>query len=433
MPELIEMGMVDWRLVFSRLALNTRGKLGAVQPRNTKNEKGILMYRYNRAINHENKEKVAVMLGLSLLTTFTTRALAEHDGASGAPKFSVFATGLNNPRGLKFGPGGYLYVAEGGVGGVFSTVGECEQVPPPVGPYTGSENGSRISKISRDGKRTTVVDNLPFSQTTAMTGGFVSGVGDIAFLGDTLYAVLSGAGCSHGVPDIPNGVLRVNRNGSTSLIANLSAFQQANPVANPNPGDFEPDGTWYSMVSFKNALYAVEPNHGELDKINRDGQISRVIDISASEGHVVPTAMVVHGNNFYVGTLTEFPATPEARVYRITLEGEISVVADGLTAVLGVDFRGNELYVLETSAPVSSPGPPVLPGTGRVVRVTDSGVLEPVVTGLTFPTAMTFGPEGDLYISNFGFGFPEGSGEILRVHFGRAREIERTWFTEGRQ
>ena len=30
---------------------------------------------------------------------------------------TVFASGFNNPRGLKFGPDGYLYVAEGGAGG----------------------------------------------------------------------------------------------------------------------------------------------------------------------------------------------------------------------------------------------------------------------------------------------------------------------------
>src|SRR5215469_8409181 len=53
---------------------------------------------------------------------------------------SVFATGFNNPRGLKFGPDGYLYVAEGGAGGAMSTVGLCEQavgLPTGPGPYTG--------------------------------------------------------------------------------------------------------------------------------------------------------------------------------------------------------------------------------------------------------------------------------------------------------
>ena len=186
-------------------------------------------------------------------------------------------------------------------------------------------------------------------------------------------------------------------------------------MAHPEPDDFEPDGTWYSMVAFGGVLYALEPNHGELDVITRKGEVSRVIDISASEGHVVPTAMVVHRGRFYVGTLTPFPASPVARVYSISRDGEISVVAEGLTTVLGIAFRGDRLSVLETSAAVTSPGPPIIPGTGRVVRVTRSGALEPVVTGLTFPTAMTFGPDNNLYISNFGFGFPPGSGQIVRV------------------
>src|SRR5262245_29101610 len=70
---------------------------------------------------------------------------------------SVYATGLNNPRGLKFGPGGDLYVAEGGMGGLNGTDGSmCTQVLPPVGPYTANVTGARISRIDRHGVRTTV-------------------------------------------------------------------------------------------------------------------------------------------------------------------------------------------------------------------------------------------------------------------------------------
>jgi hypothetical protein len=325
---------------------------------------------------------------------------------------SVYASGLNNPRGLKFGPDGNLYVAEGGVGGTNSSTG-CEQVVAPVGPYTASNDGARIVKISHSGEVTSVADNIPSSQTAPTQGNLVSGVGDIAFIGKTLYGVLGGAGCSHGVPNVPNGIIKVHADKTWEVVANLSAWQMSHPVAVIEEDDFEPDGTWYSMISSGRNLFALEPNHGELVQITPDGAINRVIDISASQGHIVPTAMVFHNGNFYVGNLNPFPITGNSSVYRITPSGNISIVATGFNAVLGIAFdKAGGMYVLENTT--GNPFP--TPGTGEVIRVDPSGSRLAIVTGLNLPTAMTFGPDEKLYISNWGFGPPAiGGGEILKV------------------
>ena len=328
------------------------------------------------------------------------------------PVITTYATGFNNPRGLKFGPDGMLYVAEGGTGGGNSTVGQCEQVPAPVGPYSGAATGGRISRVDSNGVRTTVTDQFPSSQTSE---NLVSGVADVAFIGDTLYAITAGSGCSHGVPNTDNGIFRVGGDGSITLVADLSAFQKAHPVAHPEADDFEPDGTWYSMVAVRGSLYAVEPNHGELDRITTGGAISRVADISASQGHIVPTSVAYHGV-FYVGNLNTFPITPGAsKILQITPGGSVSTVATGLTMITGVAFdsRGR-MYVLENTVTAGFP----TPGEGEIVRIT-GGKKDVIVSGLALPTGMTFGPDGALYVSNLGFGPPPiGLGEVLRIRLG---------------
>jgi len=305
-----------------------------------------------------------------------------------------------------------LYVAEGGTGGGNSTVGQCEQVPAPVGPYSGAATGGRISRVDSNGVRTTVTDQFPSSQTSE---NLVSGVADVAFIGDTLYAITAGSGCSHGVPNTDNGIFRVGGDGSITLVADLSAFQKAHPVAHPEADDFEPDGTWYSMVAVRGSLYAVEPNHGELDRITTGGAISRVADISATQGHIVPTSVAYHGV-FYVGNLNTFPITPGAsKILQITPGGSVSTVATGLTMITGVAFdsRGR-MYVLENTVTAGFP----TPGEGEIVRIT-GGKKEVIVSGLALPTAMTFGPDGALYVSNLGFGPPPiGLGEVLRIRLG---------------
>ena len=331
---------------------------------------------------------------------------------------TVFAEGLDNPRGLEFGPDGLLYVAEGGQGGTRSTEGECEQVVPPVGPYTGGDT-ARISALDADGQRTTVAEGLPSTQLSPALGSLVAGVADLAFVDDALYYLLAAGGCSHGNPDVPNGIFRVNEDGTTELVADLSAFVMANPTAVQNPGDFEPDESAYGLELFNDELYVTESNHGALDAVDpATGEVHRVMDMTETEGHLVPTAMAVGPDgNLYVSNLTTFPITAgTAQVFAVTPDGELGVHAEGVTAVLGLAFDDEgQLYVLETSGPGSGMEAPIVPATGRVVRLTEDGELEVVATGLVFPTGMVFGTDGTLYVSNYGFGFPPGAGQVVTI------------------
>ena len=328
---------------------------------------------------------------------------------------SLFATGLNDPRSLKFGPDAYLYVAEAGLGGTTNSVAICPQLqaPFPFGPYTGSTTGGRISKIDASGQRMTVTDNLPSSSSNPIVNDKM-GVGDIAFIGDQLYALMAGAGCSHGVPTVPNGILRINDDGTHTVVADLGTWEVNNPAANPEPGDFEPEGVWYSMVNVRGDFYAVDPNHGEFVKVTPDGTISRVVDFSAEFGHIVPTALAYNGN-FYVGNLGVFPIQDgSSSIYKITPSGQVSVVATGFSTILGLAFDNQaRLYVLEMTYGSVSGFPE--PGKSRVVRLNPNGTQDVIATGLSFATGMTMGPDGNLYVSNWGFGRPPGGGEIMKI------------------
>jgi hypothetical protein len=166
--------------------------------------------------------------------------------------------------------------------------------------------------------------------------------------------------------------------------------------------------------------------------ITPQGKVRQVIDISASQGHIVPTSIVALDDVFYVGNLNLFPIDPQwAKVMTIAKNvfvpnplpgfgapfggfGQWNVVSSkaGFTTIVSMKIGPDGLlYVLELSD-FAAQGP--TPGKGKVVRVKRSGDIEDVVTGLTVPTGMTFGPDRRLYVSNLGAA-GDSAGQILRI------------------
>ena len=387
----------------------------------------ILAPGWPKAFPRKEVRIVNIRLAVSLCLAASAASIASAPAyAQLSSNATVYASGLEAPRGLKFGPDGDLYVAEAGTGGAVSTVGtNCVQVPAPIGPYHGGSTG-RISKLDGSGNRTTVATGFPSSVAAQ---GDLQGVADIAFLNGTLYAVTGGGGCSHGNASSPNIIARVDiKSGSWNAIANVSQFLQSHPAAYPNLGDFEPDGVFYSLIAYDNRLYTLEPNHGQLFSLSASGDIREDLDISLQQGHIVPTSLAIDNGKFYVGNLGLFPITPKSSkvmsfntgacqwpfliglgcgdgLRKLRLTGSRA----GFTTVVALDFGPDGLlYVLELSAATGLP----TPGDGKVVRLNGAGDIEDVATGLSVPTGMTFGPDGYLYVSNFG---AAPTGQILRI------------------
>ena len=342
---------------------------------------------------------------------------------------TVYASHLDGPRGLAFGPDGTLYIAEAGTGGTVAAPAGCPNTPPPVGPYHGGYT-ARISRVLHNGHQDVLTKGLPSS--IAGTGD-VQGIADVTFLNGQLYALLAGGGCAHGNPGSPNGILSVDTSTrKTTLIADFSAFLRAHPAAYPNADDYEPDGVPYSFTVLNDILYSVEPNHGEVLATATDGTTTLLRDISLAEGHIVPTSIVAGRNgNLYLGNLGLFPILMQREIiltlskdsfFIDTIPGFVTPSSEvgmfhlvhsraGFTTILSLKFGPDGLlYVLELS---DAPGYPT-PGAGKVVRVNAAGNIETVVTGLAVPTGMTFGPDNALYVSNFGAA-PAGLGQVLRI------------------
>ncbi len=256
---------------------------------------------------------------------------------------SVAASGLTNPRGLAWGDDGAMYVALAGDGSKrqeatpVATLGDktVEGTPVVEGAgetFVGTDTASIVT--IDEGCAVTLASGFPSGGPPEV--GWVFGVDDLETLDGQLYALVDGGGEVYGHPGFPNGVYQVNADGSHELIADLSAWVRANPVAEPLP-PISPDAQPFTMTAIDGALWIAEANHQQVISVQLDGTITRIADLSVV-GNVAPAGIVgAPEGGAYVGFLSALPFTDgSARVVHVAEDGTVSDVWTGLTTVTAI-------------------------------------------------------------------------------------------------
>ncbi|MDQ3693966.1 MAG: ScyD/ScyE family protein [Chloroflexota bacterium] len=328
----------------------------------------------------------------------------------------VVASGLTNPRGFTWDAEGNLYLALAGAGGPNQVVADGTPYP-----FFGGLTSS-IVQVD-DGCTVPVVEDIASYLWT--DPGWIWGAMDLATFEGQLYALLGGGGADVGMPDNPNGVYRVDADGSLELIADLSAWFRENPTVF-TPWDYGADGSLFDLEAGRDRLWVSEAVGGRLLSVTPDGEITQIADLS--EDHMVPTGVApAPDGGAYVNheTVVPFP-DGAATVIHVALDGTVTDAWTGLTAgtdlVMGPD---DVLYAVEMATGNSDEPPYLNPGTGRVVRQTGPDSLEPVVVDADYPVYLGFGPDDALYLTYPAFGpdAGEGQGALLRLDVSGDRPI----------
>ena len=226
-----------------------------------------------------------------------------HDGTG--PEVTRLASfGNGDPvTGSTIGPHGALYVTDGNAGSVL-----------------------RVNRHS--GRVTTYATGLPPQAFTNDIGG----PGDVAFVGGTAYVLvtlvsgeITGMGPFGDAAD-KNGIYRLERDGSFTLVADIGGWSVANP---PETEFFVDTGAQYAMEPYRGGFLVTDGHHNRLLWVDRNGSINEV----ATFENTVPTGLEVAKGRVFLTEAGPVPHEPE--------DGRVLVLR--LTPV--VDGRGRELVL----------------------------------------------------------------------------------------
>jgi hypothetical protein len=410
------------------------------------------------------------------LSLFTSLTLASGASLAEAITLTPIVEGLNNPRGLSFGPDGTLYVSEPGIGGN----GNCQPSPSTLfQPICAGNTGSYI-KVTPDGQQTRIFNNFQ-SLAEQPSGNQGAGLQDLQFdaLGNayllTGFAGYPGnrdlalniLGTQYPIPpgqlttfppSPPDEVLNTpllaqlyKVDLTTGELNSLFDFGRYEITDNPdggdvvsNPYDLTISGdTAYVIDAGGNTAYSIKLDGSDVEAVAIPDKIASsavlpplppgveippgLIEFLPPEEPGQPPRIAIQsvptGNTIgpdgalYVGEYTGFPYLEgTARIFRIGENGVPEVFADGFTHITDLTFdRDGNLLVLQFSDEPQLGGDiRFLPGS--LIQVAPDGTRTTLVAageGLESAAGITLSPDGEIYITKRGVG--PALGQVVRV------------------
>jgi hypothetical protein len=323
-------------------------------------------------------------------------------------QYTVVVGGLNSPRGLTFGPGGRLYVAQAGSGG----------------------NNGKITEISNPWASTPVVRDVVTGLISAVhTEGEAVGVDGISALGNgNIFAIMALSNEALGFPSSLGHLLRVSPAGQIRDVADVGDFDLDWSKAHLNLAPDFPDADPYAVLALPDKIYVADAASNTLNLVRPDGSVQILAYFPENAlADATPTCIAKGPDGaLYVGTLALVDSIvfgPSAKVYRVdpsaadpsrllTVLNLGSLWADGLGPINGCAFGPDgSFYASEFfTAPAFA--------NGDVVKIPFNAPDQHIsLTGgtLLFPAGVAVGADGTVFVSNGSAELPVGLGQVVRL------------------
>src|SRR6266446_2252540 len=312
----------------------------------------------------------SVGIGIVLMLTAAVIAMITPSAASasspcGGPTATRLVTGLvQGAKGSTIGPDGALYVTEGAAGRI-----------------------SRVDPLT--GEKTTFASGLP-KAILSIGGSSIGGAIDVAFIDNIAYVLVTLVSDPLFPSSDVDGIYRVDGPDSFTVVADIGAFNLANPPTIPFQVDVK-TGLQFALQTYRGGFLVTDGHLNRVLRVTLDGEVTVLIAF----GNIVPTGLAVRGNTVYMAEAGPVPHLPQnGKVVSFEPKSPTTAaVASGARLLVAVEFGpGNGLYALSQGIfPVGSPpATPALHNTGSLVKVNGDGTFTFVMDSLDQPTSLEF-------------------------------------------